>query len=272
VGRLSDVHARLFCFPEIVRQVETLRAELAEIAADSPHATLVQMWCAYGAEVGRYLPLSLAPILDRSLIDTAIAVGWHSAPPRSVVSADLRDHADRLLMGQLIHAAKQYDSPLWSTDREDVQAIGSLAAVALAATRFGEDIDLIASVPSSRGTNSLPHQVVRDLSFLTRIRYAPDGAIRFQRQVPQVKEIRDYWTKRETIAASMTADLVAIRGRHVLIVDDVCRTGATLHECARACWHAGATRVTALAISKTWEFQRLPEPEIDDDSRWLAAR
>jgi hypothetical protein len=271
VGRLSDVHARLSCFPDIVGRIETLHAELAAVAADAPHATLVRLWCTYGADAGRYLPLSLAPILDRALIGEGIAAGWHSAPPHDAVPAELRDGDGRLLMGRLIHAAKQYDAPMWSTDVEDVQAIGSLAAFALATTRFGRDVDLVASVPSSRGTNALPHQVARDLSFLTGIRYAPADAIRFGRQVPQIKELRDYWTKRETIDGSMEADAAAFRGRGVLLVDDVCRSGATLHECARACHRAGAIRVTALAVSKTWEFQRIPMPRFDEDARWGTA-
>lgn len=258
MGRLSDVHARLSCFPEIADRVETLRAELAAVAADSPHATLVRLWATYGAGAGRYLPLSLAPILDRSLVREGIAVGWHSAPPHGDVPDTLRDYAGRLLMGQLIHAAKQYDAPMWPTEIEDVHAMGNLAAYALATTRFGRDIDLIASAPSSRGTNALPHLVARDLAFLTGIRYAPADAIRFERSVSQVKEMRDYWIKREMLHGSVAADPAALGDRSVLLVDDVCRSGATLHECARACYHAGATRVHALALSKTWDFQRIP--------------
>ena len=90
--------------------------------------------------------------------------------------------------------------------------------------------------------------------------------------VPQVKAIRDYWTRRETVDGSMAADPAAMRSRNVLLVDDVCRSGVTLHECARACRHAGAIRVNALAVSKTFEFQRIPEPRFEDDPRWLVER
>lgn len=272
MGRLSDVRERLSCFPEIVERLDTLRSEMTWVMHGSPYASLVRLWSTYGPEAGRYLPLSLAPILDRSLIDTGIAVGWHSAPLPDDAPDDIADYADRLLMGRLIHAAQQYDTPRWSTDIEDVQTIGSLAAFALASTRFGEEIDLIASVPSSRGANALPHQIARDISFLTRIRHAPPEAIRFERPISQIKQIRDYWTKREMLDGSMGADPAALRGRSVLLVDDVCRTGATLHECARACYGAGATRVTALAISKTFEFQRIPEPSFDDDLLSLGER
>jgi adenine/guanine phosphoribosyltransferase-like PRPP-binding protein len=272
VGRLSDVHARLSCFPEIADRVATLRSEMTWVMYETPHARLVQLWSTYGAGTERYLPLSLAPILDRSLIDTGIAVGWHGAPLPDDAPADLGGGDNRLLMGQLVHAAKQYDNPMWSTDPEDVQTIGGLAAWALASTRFGREVDLIASVPSSRGTNALPHQVARDLAFLTGIHYAPAEAIRFEREVPQVKAIRDYWTRRETVDGSMAADPTAVRSRSVLLVDDVCRSGVTFHECARACHRAGATRVTALAVSKTFEFQHIPEPRFEDELPWMDAQ
>jgi hypothetical protein len=272
VSQLSDVRERLSCFPEIVERLDTLRSELTWVMYEAPHAGLVQLWSTYGAGAGRYLPLSLAPILDRSLIPAAIAIGWHTGRLPDDAPLDMADSAGRLLMGRLIHAAKQYDAPMWSTDIEDVQTIGSLAAYALASACFGEEVDLIASVPSSRGTNSLPHQIGRDLSFLTRIRCAPADAIRFERPVPQIKEIRDYWTKREIIDGSMSADPVVMQSHNVLLVDDVCRTAATLHECARACYHAGAIGVTALAVSKTWDFQRIPAPRSDDDPLWQGER
>lgn len=42
-----------------------------------------------------------------------------------------------------------------------------------------------------------------------------------------------------------------LRGLHVLLVDDVCTTGATLASAARALRHAGAGRVSALVLART---------------------
>ena len=42
----------------------------------------------------------------------------------------------------------------------------------------------------------------------------------------------------------------ALPGRHVLIVDDVITTGATVHELARVLIEAGAPRVSVLAVAR----------------------
>jgi ComF family protein len=42
----------------------------------------------------------------------------------------------------------------------------------------------------------------------------------------------------------------ALKGASILLVDDVCTTGATLNECARVLKHAGANRVWSLTVTR----------------------
>ena len=46
-------------------------------------------------------------------------------------------------------------------------------------------------------------------------------------------------------------DRLRVVGRSVLLVDDVTTSGATLEECARVLWRAGAVRVSAFTIART---------------------
>ena len=48
---------------------------------------------------------------------------------------------------------------------------------------------------------------------------------------------------------TMTADESKAAGRSILVIDDVCTTGSTLNECARALKEAGAVRVYAMVLA-----------------------
>ncbi len=51
--------------------------------------------------------------------------------------------------------------------------------------------------------------------------------------------------------AFAVADAQSVKGREVLLVDDVYTTGATVSECARVLLRAGASRVSAATVART---------------------
>ena len=63
--------------------------------------------------------------------------------------------------------------------------------------------------------------------------------------------------RRNIQGAFRVADRAAIRGRALLLVDDVFTTGATLNECARILRKQGAHRVDVVTIARVvaWSIQ-----------------
>jgi ComF family protein len=52
------------------------------------------------------------------------------------------------------------------------------------------------------------------------------------------------------VGAVACADETAVQGLSVVLIDDVCTTGATLSACAEALMDAGATRVSAFVFAR----------------------
>jgi predicted amidophosphoribosyltransferase len=72
-----------------------------------------------------------------------------------------------------------------------------------------------------------------------------------------LRKVRDTRTQsslgrsaRRTNVSGAFAASSGVRGLHILIVDDVMTTGATLAECTRACLAAGASRVDVFALAR----------------------
>jgi ComF family protein len=80
-----------------------------------------------------------------------------------------------------------------------------------------------------------------ELGALVRVRMTP----------PQTDQDHDA-RRRNVRRAFSVARPVRIKGRRVLLVDDVMTTGATVDECARVLIAAGAARVDVLTLARVW--------------------
>jgi ComF family protein len=86
------------------------------------------------------------------------------------------------------------------------------------------------------------------LSLALGIRHAPGALKRTRETASQVGLSRQ--ERQENVRAAFAATPAWVRGRSVLLLDDVATTGATLSSCAEALFAAGARGVFALTVSR----------------------
>jgi ComF family protein len=92
-----------------------------------------------------------------------------------------------------------------------------------------------------RGYNQaelLAHEMEKQLGILCRT-----DVLHKKRDTPQQSKLSKYQRQKNLDGTFFVKKPSAIRGRTVLLVDDVSTTGATLRECARTLKDAGARRV-----------------------------
>ncbi|WP_308916092.1 ComF family protein [Jannaschia sp. LMIT008] len=90
-------------------------------------------------------------------------------------------------------------------------------------------------------------EIGRHLARLCGADHAPRTLVRTRRTAPQ-----DHRTRADRFAnqAGAFRAAVGVEGRHVVLVDDVMASGATMHHCALALRQAGATRITVAALAR----------------------
>lgn len=92
-------------------------------------------------------------------------------------------------------------------------------------------------------------ELARALARETGAEVLPGGLSRVRHTVPQTT--LGAGERRANVRGAFAADAAALRGRRVLLVDDVMTTGTTLEECARTLRRAGAARVLVLVLART---------------------
>lgn len=148
----------------------------------------------------------------------------------------------------LIHHLKYYDHPETGT------FLGRLAAKELKPSGFFEGIDLIVPVPLSkkkereRGYNQCDY-IARGINEATGIAINRKGIERIVNTDTQTRKGRsERWTNTTGIF-HITND-AEFKGKHILLVDDVATTGATLHACISTLLTISDVRVSIFTLTK----------------------
>lgn len=77
-----------------------------------------------------------------------------------------------------------------------------------------------------------------------------DRALRRLRATPSQAQSASQKERRANVSEAFAAEATLVQGRRVLLVDDVCTTGATLEACAIALKEAGAASVWGLTLAR----------------------
>jgi predicted amidophosphoribosyltransferase len=100
--------------------------------------------------------------------------------------------------------------------------------------------------------------LARTYAELRGLRLAPRGALRTRNTATQVGlSPRE---RRRNVAGAFAGERRTVAGQPIILVDDVCTTGATLDACAAALLAAGATQVWGLTLARVRFDQNQPEP------------
>lgn len=148
----------------------------------------------------------------------------------------------------LIHHLKYKDHPEVGT------YLGRIAAMELKESGFFDGIDLIIPVPLSkkryrqRGYNQCDY-IAKGISKVTSIDISNKSIERMVNTDTQTAKGRmDRWKNTEGIFR--IKDATTLTGKHILLVDDVATTGATLHACTSALLTVPGVRVSVFALTK----------------------
>ncbi len=119
-------------------------------------------------------------------------------------------------------------------------------------------VDMAAAIPlhpqrqKERGYNQ-SHLLAMEFSRATGIPVAINALRRVRHTLPQVTLTpAERW---QNVQDAFLGEPSLLAGRSVLLIDDVCTTGATLEACARAALQAGARAVWAMTVCRP----RLPD-------------
>lgn len=131
--------------------------------------------------------------------------------------------------------------------------LGRIYAVSLRSSKFLDDIDMIIPVPlhpskkRQRGFNQ-SDKISRGISAVSGLPVDTGLLIRKTGTKTQTRKSRyDRWTNVRDIF--LVTDEDKLKGRHILLVDDVITTGSTIEACAGEILKSEGTRVSVVALA-----------------------
>ena len=150
-------------------------------------------------------------------------------------------------VAHMIHVMKYHNQP------DLARQLGAFAARQIAESHFFDDIDVMVPMPLTRrrywqrGYNQ-SRELCRGISEVTGLPTDNHAAVRIHFAGSQTQQT--IFGRQENVrSAFRLADASRISGRHVLLVDDVVTTGATMTACGAVLSDAPDVRLSLLALA-----------------------
>lgn len=137
--------------------------------------------------------------------------------------------------------------------RGDTAAVFQLAqAVAEFMVKKGHRVDIVVPLPPSQTRAIQPVAAIAEqVAKKLRIAYDSRG-LRKVKTTPELKSLTELADREAALKGAFTASVPAVKGKVVLLLDDLYRSGASMKEAAKTLLEGGeASAVYAVALTRT---------------------
>ena len=158
-----------------------------------------------------------------------------------------------------------FGNPQFDTKRSDLGELvfrlknrgdkATLDPIAETAVQFikgwNPGFDVIVPVPPSRKRAYQPVVEIARAIGAQLSRAVDESAMVKTKDTPELKDVFDYQQRLKLLEGAFQVDRDAVRGKRILLIDDLYRSGATAAVVAQALLAGGAAAVCMLAMTKT---------------------
>jgi len=154
-----------------------------------------------------------------------------------------RFETKRTEMGELLYRLK------YKSDQTVISTIAGTIADFVRKWKIG--IDAIVPTPPTRMRRTQPlFQICDAVGGRVNVPVLK-SAIRKTGKTTELKDLHEYFARREALKGSMQVDLRLVEGKRILLIDDLMRSGATMSAAAEELMASRAKAVYALALTQT---------------------
>lgn len=189
-------------------------------------------------ELERFLEFCSSSLLCSTLLDELWALDWHMGE-RS---------GERSSVGELVYQAKTY-SGFHQGSAESATDLARLIAQRADAHPGIHSADLVVPVPANprKEPHNLPDVLGREVASILNLTYADDVLTKIR-----PTNVKDLALEEKLEAVRGAYRVVrAVKGKSIVLVDDILRSGTTLSVIGEELRGAGASRLIGLVATKT---------------------